>query len=67
MRGSDQNIVLIIFQARDIVAASDGLEQTRVLAQEYCDKAIEAISIFPDSEAKRGLEEMCTKVMQRRR
>jgi len=35
------------------------------LAQEYCDKAIEAISAFPDSEAKRGLVEMCTKVMQK--
>lgn len=54
-------------QARDIVSASTGLEQTRVLAQEYVDKAIEAISPFPDSEAKAGLIEMCTKVMKRRK
>ena len=54
-------------QARDIVAASDGIEQTRALAQEYADKAVEAISGFPESEAKAGLQEMCVKVMQRRR
>ncbi|EER24370.1 Decaprenyl-diphosphate synthase, putative [Coccidioides posadasii C735 delta SOWgp] len=53
--------------ARQIVAQSDGLEQTRALAQEYADKAVEAISIFPDSEAKRGLIDMCEKVMTRRK
>ena len=55
------------YQAREIVSASTGLEQTRVLAQEYVNKAIEAISPFPDSEAKSGLIEMCTKVMKRRK
>jgi hexaprenyl-diphosphate synthase len=54
-------------QAREIVSNSTGLEQTRVLAQEYVDKAIEAISGFPDSDAKEGLVEMCTKVMKRRK
>ncbi|KAF2115238.1 decaprenyl-diphosphate synthase subunit 1 [Lophiotrema nucula] len=54
-------------QARQIVANSTGLEQTRALAQEYVDKAIQAISGFPDSEAKNGLIEMCTKVMKRRK
>ncbi|OJD26597.1 hypothetical protein ACJ73_02021 [Blastomyces percursus] len=44
--------------ARQIVAESDGLEQTRALAQEYTDKAIEAISILPDTEARAGLIEM---------
>ncbi|KAF2878139.1 decaprenyl-diphosphate synthase subunit 1 [Massariosphaeria phaeospora] len=53
--------------AREIVSESTGLEQTRALAQEYVDKAIEAISPFPDSEAKTGLIEMCTKVMKRRK
>ncbi|KAF2739502.1 decaprenyl-diphosphate synthase subunit 1 [Polyplosphaeria fusca] len=53
--------------AREIVADSSGLEQTRALAQEYVDKAIEAISGFPESEAKHGLIEMCTKVMKRRK
>jgi hexaprenyl-diphosphate synthase len=54
-------------QAREIVSASTGLEQTRVLAQEYVDKAIQSISFFPDSDAKDGLIEMCTKVMKRRK
>lgn len=54
-------------QARQIVIQSDGLEQTRALAQEYADKAIASISNFPDSEAKDGLIEMCTKTMTRRK
>jgi hexaprenyl-diphosphate synthase len=49
------------------VKNSTGLQQTRALAQEYVDKAIEAISGFPESEAKTGLVEMCTKVMKRRK
>ncbi|KAF2760173.1 decaprenyl-diphosphate synthase-like protein subunit 1 [Pseudovirgaria hyperparasitica] len=53
--------------ARSLVAQSSGLEQTRALAQEYVDKAIEAIAPFPDSEAKAGLVEMCEKVMKRRK
>ena len=57
----------MILQARDIVLASNGLEQTRALAQDYVNKAIEAISFFPDSEAKTGLEKMCAKVMTRRK
>lgn len=56
-----------LIQAREIVAQSTGLEQTRALAQEYVDKAIQAISAFPESEAKTGLIEMCTKVMKRRK
>ncbi|EXJ57941.1 26S proteasome regulatory subunit N3 [Cladophialophora yegresii CBS 114405] len=51
-------------KARDIVSQSDGLEQTRALAQEYADKAISSISSFPAGEAKEGLEEMCVKVMK---
>ncbi|KAH7410404.1 decaprenyl-diphosphate synthase subunit 1 [Phaeosphaeria sp. MPI-PUGE-AT-0046c] len=54
-------------RAREIVSSSTGLEQTRALAQEYVDKAIEAISGFPESEAKAGLIDMCTKVMKRRK
>ncbi|KAI4207950.1 MAG: hypothetical protein LQ346_000287 [Caloplaca aetnensis] len=53
--------------ARDLVARSTGLEQTRALAQEYADKAVHAISGFPDCEAKQGLIEMCTKTMKRRK
>lgn len=54
-------------QAREIVLASTGLQQTRALAEDYIDKAIEAISPFPESDAKNGLIEMCTKVLQRRK
>jgi len=54
-------------RAREIVSQSTGLEQTRALAQDYVDKAIDAISFFPESEAKTGLIEMCTKVMKRRK
>ncbi|KAL8656599.1 MAG: hypothetical protein Q9210_000137 [Variospora velana] len=52
--------------ARNLVAQSTGLEQTRALAQEYADKAVQAISGFPDCEAKQGLIEMCAKTMKRR-
>ena len=53
--------------AKDLVARSDGIEQTRALAQDYADKAAYAISRFPDSEAKEGLLEMCVKATKRRK
>ena len=53
--------------ARDLVVRSNGLEQTRALAQDYADKAADAVSGFPDSEAKDGLVEMCVKTMKRRK
>lgn len=46
---------------------SNGIEQTRALAQEYADKAADSIKDFPDGEAKKGLQEMCVKVMNRRK
>lgn len=54
-------------KARDIVLASDGIAQTRALAQDYADRARAAIAGFPDSDAKTGLLEMCAKVMNRRK
>ncbi|ETN46657.1 uncharacterized protein HMPREF1541_00843 [Cyphellophora europaea CBS 101466] len=54
-------------RARDLVIQSNGIEQTRALAQEYADKAIDSIKDFPEGEAKKGLEEMCVKVMKRRK
>ncbi|USW56664.1 Putative polyprenyl synthetase, isoprenoid synthase domain superfamily [Septoria linicola] len=54
-------------KAREIVLQSDGIEQTRALAQDYVDKAAQAISAFPESEAKVGLINMCSKVMSRRK
>ena len=53
--------------AKDLVAKSRGLEQTRALAQGYADKAASAIANFPDSEAKEGLLEMCEKAMTRKK
>ena len=53
--------------ARDLVLGSDGLEQTRALAQGYADKAVDAIRSFPECEAKDGLVEMCVKTMKRRK
>lgn len=59
--------VLTQRQARNLVINSDGIEQTRAMAQDYVDNARKAISAFPESQAKVGLMEMCTKVMQRRK
>jgi hexaprenyl-diphosphate synthase len=50
-----------------LVLQSDGLEQTRALAQDYADKAIAAIHYFPASEAKDGLIEMVDKTLKRRK
>ena len=60
-------IKLTPLKARELVLQSDGLEQTRALAQDYADKAIAAISAFPPSEAKDGLIEMAVKTLKRRK
>jgi len=49
------------------VLESDGIEQTRALAQDYSERAIAAISAFPESEAKDGLIEMAAKTLKRRK
>ncbi|TKX21703.1 polyprenyl synthetase-like protein 1 [Elsinoe australis] len=54
-------------KAREIVLASDGIAQTRALAQDYVERAKAAIAGFPDSDAKTGLIDMCSKVMNRRK
>ncbi|KAJ5110935.1 Terpenoid synthase [Penicillium argentinense] len=54
-------------KARELVHRSNGVEQTRQLAQDYADKAAAAIADFPEGEAKAGLLEMCEKTMQRRK
>ena len=46
---------------------SDGIEQTRALAQDYAEKAVESISGFPDSEAKQGLVEMAVRTARRQK
>lgn len=57
----------MIIQARELVFQSDGVEQTRRLAQEYANNATAAISGFPDSDAKTGLMEMSEKTMKRQK
>lgn len=54
-------------RARELVLMSDGIEQTRALAQDYADKAIAAIAHFPDSDAKDGLIEMAEKTLKRQK
>ena len=51
----------------DNAGQSDGIEQTRALAEDYAEQAIAAISPFPDSEAKDGLIEMAVKTLKRRK
>ncbi|KAG9553546.1 terpenoid synthase, partial [Aureobasidium melanogenum] len=54
-------------RAHDLVIQSNGIEQTRAMAEDYINKAREAIAFFPESQAKAGLMDMCTKVLQRRK
>lgn len=54
-------------KARELVAQSDGVEQTRALAQDFADKAADALRTWPDTEAKNGLREMCLRVMKRKK
>ncbi|CAK7225732.1 coq1 putative hexaprenyl diphosphate synthase [Sporothrix bragantina] len=54
-------------KAREIVLSTDGIEQTRALAQDYAEQAIAAINAFPPSEAKDGLIEMAIKTLQRQK
>ncbi|KUI61549.1 putative hexaprenyl pyrophosphate synthase, mitochondrial [Cytospora mali] len=56
-----------VARARQLVLETDGIEQTRALAEDYAEKAIQAISAFPESEAKDGLVEMAVKTIQRRK
>ncbi|EFX05439.1 hexaprenyl pyrophosphate synthetase [Grosmannia clavigera kw1407] len=56
-----------VARAREIVLASDGVEQTRALAQDYAEQAIAAISAFPESDAKNGLVEMAIKTLKRQK
>ncbi|KAG0365865.1 isoprenoid synthase domain-containing protein [Gamsiella multidivaricata] len=52
--------------AWNLVLKSNGLEQTRMLAQSHCQKAIAAISQLPDSQAKTALIQLTEKVLDRK-
>ncbi|KAL7619648.1 coq1 putative hexaprenyl diphosphate synthase [Parahypoxylon ruwenzoriense] len=54
-------------RARELVHQSDGIEQTRALAEDYSQKAIAALDTFPDSEAKDGLVEMAMNTLKRKK
>ncbi|KAF3763182.1 hypothetical protein M406DRAFT_64313 [Cryphonectria parasitica EP155] len=54
-------------RARELVLETEGIEETRALAEDYAQKAIECISGFPDSEAKDGLVEMAVKTIRRKK
>ncbi|KAK3290611.1 isoprenoid synthase domain-containing protein [Chaetomium fimeti] len=56
-----------VSRARDLVMQSDGIQQTRALAEDYAEKAIASLNLFPDSEAKDGLVEMAVKTLQRKK
>ncbi|KAK3313269.1 isoprenoid synthase domain-containing protein [Apodospora peruviana] len=56
-----------VARARDLVMQSQGIEQTRALAEDYVAQAIEAIRPFPDSDAKDGLIEMAVKTLKRQK
>ncbi|CAG8975057.1 hypothetical protein HYALB_00009919 [Hymenoscyphus albidus] len=55
-----------VARARELVLQSNGIEQTRALAEEYANRAIASIEAFPESEAKDGLIEMAIKTLKRR-
>ncbi|GAP90636.1 putative hexaprenyl pyrophosphate synthase [Rosellinia necatrix] len=54
-------------QARELVIQSNGIEQTRALAEDYSQRAISALDTFPDSEAKDGLIDMAMKTLKRQK
>lgn len=56
---------IIIFQARELVRRSSGVERTRDLALSYSDKAREVIALLPDSDAKTALEVLTERVVKR--
>ncbi|KAG0253976.1 coq1 putative hexaprenyl diphosphate synthase, partial [Linnemannia exigua] len=53
--------------AWDLVLKSQGLAQTRKLAQSHCQKAISALSQLPDSQAKTALIQLTEKVLDRKK
>ncbi|KAI9735923.1 MAG: coq1 putative hexaprenyl diphosphate synthase [Cirrosporium novae-zelandiae] len=53
--------------AREIVLKSDGMEKTRALAESFANKAVRAISGWPEGDAKEGLKEMARRTMERKK
>lgn len=54
-------------KARELVAASDGLEKTRRLATEYSSKALDALHSFPECDERLALEKLTRDVLTRKK
>lgn len=48
-----------------LLLKSRGLERTRLLAEEHAQKAVDALSVIPDSESKQALAHLCHLVLSR--
>ncbi|KAG8900857.1 coq1 putative hexaprenyl diphosphate synthase [Tulasnella sp. 403] len=53
--------------ARDLVLRSQALPRTRLLAQQYADKARQVLELLPQSEARDALDDLCARVVSRSR
>ncbi|KAH0609295.1 uncharacterized protein H6S33_012781 [Morchella sextelata] len=54
-------------RARELVHKSQGIQKTRDLARSFCETARQAISVFPDTEARAGLDEILNKALGRKK
>lgn len=52
-------------QAFQLVLDSDGLEETRALAKNHCQKAVKSLESLTDSEYKSGMINLCDNVINR--
>ena len=48
-----------------MVYRSNGIRRTRELAQTFCETARHAIRVFPDTDARAGLDEVLNMVLTR--
>lgn len=55
----------LTLKARDLVLRSQALPRTRMLAQQYADKAREILTLLPQSEARDALDVLAEKVVSR--
>lgn len=53
--------------ARKLALQSDGLQETRNLASEYCDKALRALYRLPESDSRSALEGITHQVLNRKK
>ncbi|ODV98207.1 hypothetical protein PACTADRAFT_37494 [Pachysolen tannophilus NRRL Y-2460] len=51
--------------ARAAVKACNGVQQTRAMAQDYCNRALQNLSILPNSDARSALEFLTNSILTR--